>query len=340
MTKQPTISIIIPVYNVEEYITECLQSVMRQTYQGVIECILVDDCGTDNSIAVAEQLIAEYETAKSQVQDVRGRITFKILHHDHNRGLSAARNTGTDAATGDYIYYLDSDDYISDDCLEVLSEPLKERVYDMVIGDIQTFGDKQGLQYLYEDRDEIIGNDNVFAAYADRFIYVMAWNKLCKLSFLREYNITFLEGQLHEDDLWTYYVMLHIQAIAIQHIVLYYYRIHGNSIMLDTSNISRKADSQMRTLLVIQSHPCKDEKNYYKCILYYWGRYLQLAFESKQQFYKKYKQLRKSCPYNPYRLLRRKEFSMCDLKKRLHFALPIPLGYIYLQLRNLKNNAL
>ena len=64
MIKQPKISIIIPVYNVEEYITECLQSVMRQTYKGAIECILVDDCGTDNSIAVAEQLIAEYERAK------------------------------------------------------------------------------------------------------------------------------------------------------------------------------------------------------------------------------------------------------------------------------------
>lgn len=97
MIKQPKISIIIPVYNVAEYITECLQSVIRQTYQGEIECIIVEDCGTDNSIAVAERLIAEY----------RGSIEFRILHHERNRGLSAARNTGTDAATGDYIYYLD-----------------------------------------------------------------------------------------------------------------------------------------------------------------------------------------------------------------------------------------
>ena len=82
MIKPPKISIIIPIYNVEEYIEECLQSVMRQTYKGEIECILVDDCGKDNSIAIAEQLIADYT----------GSIAFRILHHEHNRGLSAARN--------------------------------------------------------------------------------------------------------------------------------------------------------------------------------------------------------------------------------------------------------
>ena len=77
MIKPPKISIIIPIYNVEEYITECLQSVMRQTYKGHIECILVDDCGKDNSISVAEHLIADY----------KGQIEFRILHHERNRGL-------------------------------------------------------------------------------------------------------------------------------------------------------------------------------------------------------------------------------------------------------------
>ena len=330
MIKLPKISIIIPIYNVEEYITECLQSVMRQTYKGEKECILVDDCGKDNSISIAEQLIADYT----------GPIEFLVLHHEHNRGLSAARNTGTDAATGDYIYYLDSDDYISDDCLEVLAEPLKKREYDMVLGDIQTFGDKQGLQYLFEERDEILGNENIFDSYSNRLIYMMAWNKLCKLSFLQENRITFLEGQLHEDDLWTYYMMLHIQSIAIQHKVLYYYRIRSNSIVSSTSNIAKKADSFFDTLLVIHSNPSKNHKNHNECILYYWGRYLQLAFESKRSFYGKYKKLRRSCPYNPYELLRHKELSLKDFKKRLHFALPIPLGYLYLKIRNLKKTRL
>lgn len=69
---------------------------MRQKYQGAMECLIVDDCGTDDSIAIAERTIASYE----------GPIVFQILHHERNRGLSAARNTGTLAAKGDYLYYL------------------------------------------------------------------------------------------------------------------------------------------------------------------------------------------------------------------------------------------
>ena len=147
MTKQYRISIIIPVYNVADYIADCLQSVMRQTYQGAIECILVDDCGTDNSIAIAEQLIADYNSGMSPKSGEEGgepsrerRIAFKTLHHDRNRGLSAARNTGTAAASGEYIFYLDSDDYLSDDCIEVLTNPLQEKEYDMVVGDYEIDG--------------------------------------------------------------------------------------------------------------------------------------------------------------------------------------------------------
>ena len=96
------LSIIIPVYHVAPYIEDCLRSVMRQTYQGAMECLIVDDCGTDDSMAIAERTIATYE----------GPIVFQVLHHERNRGLSAARNTGTLAAKGDYLYYLDSDDEI------------------------------------------------------------------------------------------------------------------------------------------------------------------------------------------------------------------------------------
>ena len=119
----PKISIIIPVYNVEPYISECLQSVMRQTYQGSMESLVVDDCSTDKSIEIAEKLIAEYD----------GPIEFRMLHHKHNRGLSAARNTGVENANGDYVLFLDSDDHITDDCLDVLTGPLKEKDYDMVL---------------------------------------------------------------------------------------------------------------------------------------------------------------------------------------------------------------
>ena len=108
----PSISIIIPIYNVEKYITRCLFSVINQSYKGDIECILVDDCGIDNSAVISKRLIEDYQ----------GSIHFIILHHKYNRGLSAARNTGTLAASGEYLYYLDSDDELPKNAIDLMVE--------------------------------------------------------------------------------------------------------------------------------------------------------------------------------------------------------------------------
>ena len=101
------ISIIVPVYNVEQYIKECFGSISTQTYKGEMECIFVDDCGQDNSVTMLNNLIKDYQ----------GLIKFRIIHHDHNKGLSGARNTGILHATGDYLYFIDSDDTITPDCI-------------------------------------------------------------------------------------------------------------------------------------------------------------------------------------------------------------------------------
>ena len=93
------ISVLIPVYNVENYILRCLESVAGQTYQGELECVIVDDCGKDRSIDIARDFI---ERNNSHVK-------FRIVRHDHNRGLAAARNTGIDCACGEFVMHLDSD---------------------------------------------------------------------------------------------------------------------------------------------------------------------------------------------------------------------------------------
>lgn len=109
------VSIIIPTYNVAPYIIECLESVASQTYQGVIECIVVDDCGTDESIPLAQEFIDSYN----------GNIKFRICHREKNGGLSAARNSGLFEAKGEFVYFLDSDDYITPNCIESLVEVAK-----------------------------------------------------------------------------------------------------------------------------------------------------------------------------------------------------------------------
>ena len=105
-----SISIIIPVYNVEQYIEECLLSVANQTMTEGIECIIVDDCGPDNSAAIAKRFVDSYQ----------GDIRFTFIQRENNGGLSAARNTGIEAATGEYIYFLDSDDFIVPECIKTL----------------------------------------------------------------------------------------------------------------------------------------------------------------------------------------------------------------------------
>ena len=108
------ISIIIPVYHCIDYIEDCLNSVVGQTYQGEVECILVDDCGGDGSVEFAERYIEKHQSV----------IDFYVIKHGTNRGAAAARNTGLKAAKGDYIYFLDSDDMITPSCLEDLVKML------------------------------------------------------------------------------------------------------------------------------------------------------------------------------------------------------------------------
>ena len=120
------VSIIIPIYNVEKYVAECLNSVISQTYDhSKIECIIVNDCTTDDSMDIVYEIIKKYD----------GGMSFIICRHEHNEGVSAARNTGIEVAKGNYIFFIDSDDYIYPNSLELLLNASKIYGYsDMVVG--------------------------------------------------------------------------------------------------------------------------------------------------------------------------------------------------------------
>lgn len=209
------VSVIIPVYNVSEYIEECLVSVTQQTYTS-IEALVVDDCGTDDSMAKVEKFVKAYH----------GPIDFRILHHTCNRGLSAARNTGMDAAKGEYIYFLDSDDYIYQECIKIL---------------VETITQEDGIDCAFGNFDRnnpfpphIKVNSGVYSngmsLFSNRDIYVMAWNHLYRTSFLRSHSLRFLEGIIHEDILWSFSVYCHIGKIAITDKITYFYRDRSCSI--------------------------------------------------------------------------------------------------------------
>ena len=221
------LSIIIPIYNVEPYIIRCLQSVAAQTMTDGVECILVDDCGSDRSIQLTDEFVKSYQ----------GEIHFRLLHHEQNQGLSAARNTGIHAAQGEYLYFLDSDDSITPDCVETL------------FACISQYGKVDMVQASFVERPAYQCNNEEFQRHSytnDQItikcllldymvIPVTAQNRLVRKSLITDNNIYFCEGIIHEDNHWTFFLAKHVKSLVCSEAKLYHHYCNPGSI---TTNIN------------------------------------------------------------------------------------------------------
>ena len=233
----PKVSIIIPVYNVEPYISACLHSVMNQTYTGELECIIVDDQGTDSSMAVAEREVNAYN----------GKVCFKIIHREKNGGLSAARNTGIRQATGDYLYFLDSDDEITPDCIALLAEKAASLQPDFVIGGYRVTGTNKKYPSLNLPDGTFLQGEDIIKTYSQSKWYMMAWGKLVNRKFLTDKDLYFKEGLLHEDELWSFQLACLAQSMAVVNKETYVYKVREGSI---TEN-AKTAERRTKSILVI-----------------------------------------------------------------------------------------
>lgn len=221
----PLVSIIIPVYNVEKYIRRCAVSVFQQTYCN-LDIIFVDDCSPDNSISVLINVAEDFPMRKSQM---------RVISHAYNRGLSAARNTGVEAAKGDYIYFLDSDDAITSNCIEVLVKYACMGGYDFVVGNYYAIG-FQSACYVQSEK-EIKGKDISHTYFKSEWPDTV-WNKLFRADFLKNNHIIFKEGPIPEDIIWTFWTVLKAKKIYILTEKTYKYYYRADSITA-TQNISR-----------------------------------------------------------------------------------------------------
>lgn len=239
------VSIIIPVYNVAPYVEQCILSVIDQTYKN-LEVIIVDDCGTDESMDIVERVIQEngYRSAQNCYRSATYRSfsissSFKILHHEHNRGLSAARNTGIDAATGDYLYFLDSDDWISPECIQLMVEALKGHPDSEIVfaGANVTTGEHQWLDYTKKTLTEYSNDrDWLQLSMLKRYdLGMTAWNKLILRDFVIKNKLYFEEGMIHEDEVWNFLLSRHLRTASFLHKNTYIYNIRSQSITT-TSN--------------------------------------------------------------------------------------------------------
>jgi glycosyltransferase involved in cell wall biosynthesis len=214
------VSIIIPVYNVEPYIERCLLSALNQTYED-IEIILVDDCGQDKSMEIAEEIVAGHIRS--------GRV--KMLKHSQNRGLSAARNTGIEAGTGEYVFFLDSDDEITPNCIERLASFACEQKPDFVIANVRAIGHPEHDFVPIKLTDMLLtGNAEIFRRYLNWELHPTAWNKLINKEFLLNHRLFFKEGILYEDTLWSFMLANHAETVRVVADYTYNYYYRENSI--------------------------------------------------------------------------------------------------------------
>ena len=249
------ISIIIPIYKVEPYIVRCIESVLQQTYRN-LEVILVDDCTPDRSMELAKECIEQ--------SSISNDLTFTYLKHEQNRGLSAARNTGMDAATGDYIYFLDSDDAIEQHAMEVLiSAAIKYKYPDMIVGNIQIIGNRDDLKQASYKNGYYEGNAIIRNLYYKGIPYGMAWNKMIRFDFLKSNHMQFVEGIIFEDNPWSFFIANKLLSMVICSQITYFYYLRSDSIMsiLDNGKKEKRYTSLMR---IIKEYNCgfKDKRLY------------------------------------------------------------------------------
>ena len=233
------ISIIIPTYNVEPYICRCLESVFEQTYRH-LEVIVVDDCSSDRTMGKVQDFIGGHFCKD---------IVFKYLMHDCNRGAGAARNTGIMDATGDFLFFLDGDDWLIPECIELLLSYVdKYPDVEMVCAGLKVTEGPQWLSYEKKDLPEYLSdrNETNKILLQKDCLNPTACNKFIKRSLVIENNIFFEENYLFEDDIWNFEVAKHVSKIAIcKHDTYVYVKREGSTM---SAAVSKLAPYRLREL--------------------------------------------------------------------------------------------
>lgn len=249
------VSIIVPVYNVEPYLEKCLKSLVNQTLKEK-EIIIVNDGTKDNSQEIIDKYAKKYPCIKSYIKE--------------NGGLSSARNYGIKLATGEYLAFVDSDDYVLEDMYKGMYQLAKEKKYDMVVCD---------LNYLYPNKT-IKSSSNIKTSTKDikkamLNIYPAAWNKIFKRELVS--NIYFKEGIWFEDVEYLYRVLPKIKNIGVIHKPFYQYLQREGSITKKKDIRIYNYIDNMNGLITYYKENNLYEK-YHKELEYVYIRYIYATF--------------------------------------------------------------
>ena len=222
-TENPKISVIVPVYNVERYLKKCIDSILAQTYQN-FELILVDDGSEDNSGMICDS----YKEKDNRIQVI----------HKINGGLSDARNAGIEVACGEYLSFIDSDDWVHPDFLRVLYDNANVYNADISVVNLHKEYDDGRIEKIEKIKEELLSKKDALKNLYDAGIYMnVACNKLYKKSLFSD--IKYPVGKLHEDGFTTYKLLYKANSVFFSDRDLYSYYQRKESIMNQTFSENR-----------------------------------------------------------------------------------------------------
>lgn len=306
----PRISIIVPVYNVQEYIEKCLESLIKQTFTD-IEIIVVDDGSPDESYKIYEK----YASIDKRI---------KIIKKE-NAGVSEARNTGIENALGEFLMFIDSDDWMELNGCELLYGEYLRTGADLVLGDVYTVTNEKrylkrvfGKEFTTKDQNFIRSYERACLGYGynplpinQRMVSGLGspWNKLFKKSLIDKYHLRFdpyVKG-IYDDNLFVLNYLEKVKKVSYIAKPIYDYRIVQNSITkaykADTLNISRRIFGRIEDFIARQDEPDYFRPGYYMYVIRRLSAELSVYYfaktnnESRIESFKKLKKIMKTEPY-------------------------------------------
>lgn len=238
MELKPLVSILIPVYGVENYIERCAISLFEQTYEN-LEYIFIDDCSPDNSIQVLEDVLAKYPQRVNQV---------KIIHHSHNRGISAVRNSLVEHASGEFVFFVDSDDWVEINSVELLVKRQQETNADIVTA--RAYFHLPDRTVEYPDGGWQADKETALKQLLSQGLSHSLWRRLIRTSIFRENRIVLREGVNMDEDFYMTVLLFYYasKVDGLDAFLYHYYRENGDSYMTKYRDNYQLQDQRLESI--------------------------------------------------------------------------------------------
>lgn len=279
------VSVIIPIYNVEKWIEQCIDSIAAQTYRN-IEVILIDDGSTDNCGKICD----DYAKKDNRI---------KVIHNK-NLGVSCSRNNGIRVATGEYIMFIDSDDFICDNhAIEKFLKVFKENKCDFIYTSYCRFNDDNSKSIVEVlplninscDLDKLKGKETLEVLIKNNSFHHAPYLKICKREYILKNNLYFKEGFYHEDVEWSEKLFYYADKISIYYEPWYMRRMRENSIITtkDDKVATQKVCNRIIIIKELIEFYIKNNENPYDSIIIndlvkmYWGDIMVISLRIKNK---------------------------------------------------------